>query len=131
MNHIRDDAGAIRAMVQTWIDASKAGEHELVLSLIADDALFLMPGREPIGKVEFANMIRNQSAGLQIDGISDIQEIEVLGDWAFMRSRLRLLIVTQDGSRMRQEGQTLSILRKDASGDWRLFRDANLLALQP
>ena len=133
VDQTHDDAAAaaLRALVETWITATKAGDHERVLALVADDALFLMPGREPFGKAVFANMIRDQKSGLQIDGTSEVQEIQLLGDWAFMRSRLRLLLVTRDGSRTRQEGETLSILRKDASGRWLLVRDANMLAMQP
>jgi uncharacterized protein (TIGR02246 family) len=34
--------------------ANQAGDVETVLSLMADDEVFMVPGREPLGKAEFA-----------------------------------------------------------------------------
>jgi uncharacterized protein (TIGR02246 family) len=47
-----DDERAIRELVDTWMAASKAGDS--VLSLMADDVIFMVTGREPFGKEEFA-----------------------------------------------------------------------------
>jgi uncharacterized protein (TIGR02246 family) len=76
-----DDERAIRDLVATWMFASKTGDTETVLSLIADDAVFMVVGQEPFGKEAF----RSASQGnkdVRIEGTSDIREIEVLGDWA-------------------------------------------------
>ena len=48
-----DDERAIRQLVDTWHAASKAGDTAKVLSLMADDVLFLVAGRQ-FGKAEFA-----------------------------------------------------------------------------
>jgi len=39
-----DDERAIRELVATWMAASKAGDTATVLSLIADDAVFMVVG---------------------------------------------------------------------------------------
>jgi hypothetical protein len=44
-----DDQRAIRELVDTWLAASKAGDLATVLSLIKDDAIFMVPGRKPFG----------------------------------------------------------------------------------
>ncbi len=40
-------ARAIRDLVATWMAASKAGDLETVLSLMTDDAIFVVPGQKP------------------------------------------------------------------------------------
>ena len=42
-----DDERAIRDLVAAWMKASQAGDTAKVLSLMADDAIFQVPGREP------------------------------------------------------------------------------------
>jgi uncharacterized protein (TIGR02246 family) len=45
-----DDERAIRELVATWMEASANGDVDTVLSLMADDVIFMVPGREPFGK---------------------------------------------------------------------------------
>ncbi len=57
------DEQAIRDLISTWLAASAAGDTERVLSLMADDAVFLMPGQEPMrGKVEAKAAARKVAA---------------------------------------------------------------------
>ncbi|HEX7532173.1 MAG TPA: SgcJ/EcaC family oxidoreductase, partial [Methyloceanibacter sp.] len=67
-----------------WMAASKRGDTETVLSLMADDVLFMVPGREPFGKEEFAAAARGMT-DIRIEGTSEIQEIEVTGDRAYLQ----------------------------------------------
>ena len=39
------DEQAIRTRIETWITATKAGDATTVLSLMADDVVFLVPGK--------------------------------------------------------------------------------------
>ena len=64
---------------------------------------------------------------LAVDGTSDIVELQVLGDWAYLRNRLSVTITAPGGSPKTRSGYTLTILRKERDGKWRLTRDANLL----
>lgn len=126
MNETTDDECAIRELVSTWMSASKAGDQSTVLRLIADDAIFMVPDREPFGKDAFAAASQGQT-GVKFEGANDILEIEVLGNWAFLRSHITLTIGTSEGQSNRRSGYTLTILRKLQSGNWVLFRDANLM----
>ena len=122
-----DDERAIRELVQTWMDASRAGDTAKVLSLMADDVVFTVPGQAPFGKAEFAAASRAQQ-GMKIDGSAEIVELQVLGDWAFLRNRLDMSITPPGATKaMRRAGYTLTLLRKDAGGRWLLARDANLV----
>ena len=128
------DEQQIRELVAAWMAATKSGDVDTVLGLMADDVVFLVPGREPMRKGEFAAAARAQASGTapKFDGTSDIQEIQVAGDWAFMWTRLRVVATPPDGAPpIERAGHTLTVLRKQA-GRWLLARDANLLApVQP
>ena len=122
-----DDERAIRELVETWMEASKAGDTAAVLELMTDDVLFTVPGREPFGKDEFRTASESMR-GLKMDGRAEIQEMEVLGDRAWIRNRIDLTLTPPEGEPLHRSGYTLTILRKDADGRWRLFRDANLVS---
>ena len=129
MTHINDEQ-KIRELVQTWMAATKAGDTQTVLSLMADDIIFLVPGQPPMTKARFAAASEHQSNGKgpEFDGTSEIQEIKVLGDWAYMWTKLRVVARPPDGSQpIVRAGHTLSILKKEGER-WLLARDANLLA---
>jgi uncharacterized protein (TIGR02246 family) len=126
---MQDDKQAIRQLVADWLQASKKGDTAKVLSLMADDVVFLVAGRPPMrGKAEFA---ASQAAlqNVDMDANSEIQEIEVLGDWAYIWTKLSVVMTPRDGGGpVKHEGYTLSILRKQQQGAWVMFRDANLLS---
>ena len=48
------DERAIRDLVDTRMTASREGDIATVLSLMSDDVIFMVPGREPFGKQTFA-----------------------------------------------------------------------------
>ena len=64
---------------------------------------------------------------VRIEGTSDIRELKVVGDWAWMRNHLHVTITPPNGIPTRHSGYTLTILRKNPSGAWAIARDANLL----
>lgn len=121
------DEIAIRELVNKWLAASKAGDVTTVLTLMDDDVLFLVPGREPFGKDFFAASARSMK-DVRIEGSSEIQELKILGDWAWMRNRLIMTVTPPGGKPTLRSGYTLTILRKKANGSWVVARDANLLA---
>lgn len=121
-----DDERAIRTLIDTWMKASMAGDMATMLSLMADDVVFMVPGQKPFGKAEFAAMSEGMK-NVAFEGRSDIQEIRVLGDWAYLRNYLELTVTPPGAKPVRRAGYTLSILRKEADGRWCLAHDANLL----
>jgi uncharacterized protein (TIGR02246 family) len=123
---MNDDERAIRNLVANWMEASKAGDLATVLGLMSDDVVFMVPGKEPFGKEAFAARSKGME-GVEIDGTSDIQEIEMLGNWAWLRNRLRVKITSPGGKSIIHSGYVLTILRKNGDGNWVIARDANLL----
>ena len=120
---MNSDEQAIRKLVDAWLDASKRGDLAAVLSLMDDDVVFMVPGQEPFGKEGWSERMKD----LRVEGASDIQEIKVSGEWAWMRQRLRVTIMPLNAKPRVLSGYTMAILRKKPNGKWVLARDANLL----
>ena len=119
----------IRELVATWMTATQAGDIDTVLSLMTDDVVFLVPGQPPMRKADFAAIARAQSGagGPKFEGRSDIREIEVAGDWAFMWSELTVHVVPPAPAKpVTRAGHTLTVFRRER-GRWLLARDANML----
>ena len=128
MSEQRDEQD-IRDLVSAWMDATKAGEIEKVLSLMSDDVVFLMPGQPPMRKAGFAAAARAHAGkdAPKFNGTSEIQEITVVGDWAFMWTKLTVVVTpSAGGPSLMRAGHTLSVLKKH-EGKWVLARDANML----
>jgi uncharacterized protein (TIGR02246 family) len=121
-----EDERAIRELITTWMTATRTGDVPTVLSLMDDDAIFMVPGQEPFGKEAFAAASTGMK-DVQFDGHNTIKELQILGDWAYLRSFIDLTVKRQGTPDMHRAGYTLTILRKQPDGRWLLARDANLM----
>ena len=117
---------AIREVIDTWMRATRAGDTATVLSLMTDDVVFMVPGREPFGKEAFAAVAESMTT-VTVDGHATIVELEVLGEWAYLRNHIDITITPAGGTPAHRAGFTLTILRK-VDGRWLLARDANLVS---
>ena len=126
------DEQAIRSAVQAWMKASADGDLPRVLELIDDDVVFLGPGRPPMrGKAGFAEASKAMEGKVRIEGVSDIQEVQVSGDRAYVWTQLTIAMHPADGGApIRRSGPGLSVWRKQADGQWAIFRDANMITDQ-
>ena len=124
---VDDEEQAIRAVVQEWMRASKAGDTATVLDLMTDDVIFMTPGSAPFGKEQFHERSTSLE-DVEIDGHAETVEVEVFGDRAWLRNRLMMTMTAAGGEAVRRSGYALTILKKGADGRWRLYRDANLVS---
>ncbi|NTU84750.1 MAG: SgcJ/EcaC family oxidoreductase [Chloroflexales bacterium] len=124
------DEQAIRALVARWLEASATGDLPALLSLMAEDVVFLTPGQPPIrGRDAFA--ADAQQGQYRIEASGEVREVQVNGDWAYCWSQLVVTVTPlETGSPVRRSGPTLTILRKEPDGRWVVFRDANMLTLE-
>jgi uncharacterized protein (TIGR02246 family) len=106
--------------------ASRAGDTATVLSLMADDAVFMVPGQAPFGREAFAKASEGMK-GVTMEGTSEIHELRVMGDWAYARAEIAMTVTPPGGAPIKRGGWTLTIFRKEPDGCWVLARDANLL----
>lgn len=127
-----NDESLIRDLIAQWQRASAAGDLPRLLSLMAEDVVFLVPGQPPMRRDDFAKSFQTLVQQIRIDASSEIQEIRVAGDWAYSWNHLSVTMTPlQGGSPKRLTGYTLTILRKKPDGNWVIARDANLLTAEP
>ena len=124
---MNEDERSIRTLVETWMTATQRGDLQTVLDLMADDVIFMVPGQQPFGKEAFAAASRSMK-NVRFEGRTDIEELNVLGNWAYLRNHIDVTITPEHGAPMHREGYTLTILRKQEDGRWVLARDANLVS---
>lgn len=123
------DARAIRAAHAAWIAAVNGGELARLLASMTDDAVFLNPGRPPVGRDDFHVGFTAAHAAFRIRCTSDIDELTVVGDLAYTRCRDSLALTPRDGgAEIALAGHRLTIYRKRNDGRWLLARDAHTLA---
>jgi uncharacterized protein (TIGR02246 family) len=103
-----DDERAIREAVAAWMAASKRGETERVLSMMADDVVFLRAGHEPMrGREGFA--ASRGSAGMKVEGEAEVLEVEVRGDRAYSWTKLWVRVTPPGGAAMDMRGYTMTV----------------------
>lgn len=118
---------AIRSWLDQWLRASASGDYQSMLSMLADDVVFLVPGAPPFGKQEFASAWEGPMKGAKIHSEAKLEECIESADLAGTRTRLTVTITTATGATSRASGYTLSLFRRQPDGRWLLARDANLL----
>ena len=124
------DEQSIRDLVATWMQATIAGDIDRIRPLMSEDVVFLTPGQPPMrGREAFAAGFEKALTRMRIEPSSEIQEVQVLGDWAYCWNHLTVKMTPlQGGSPTQRAGDVLTICRKNPDGNWVLFRDANMLA---
>ena len=112
-----------------WRRLTAEGNLHGLLSLLADDVVFLTPGHAPISKEDFAKGFREVSAKARIEAIQDVKEIRASGDIAAAWSHLIVVLTPKDGGKKSEAaGYVLTVFHRSPSGEWLLARDANLVA---
>ena len=126
---MRSDEQAIRELHSTWIDAVNAGDLARLLTLMADNVVFLNPGEEGLGRDGFSTKFSASHQQLRIGCVSELMEVVIVGEGAYTRSRDSLTVSPRLGEEeSRLAGDRMTIYRKQPDGRWLLARDANVLS---
>jgi uncharacterized protein (TIGR02246 family) len=124
---MKHDEQAIRHWFAEWMKATQEGDLQLARSLIADDAVFLVPGTDPMDKESFAAAATASDPNTEFALDCSIQEIQILGDHAWLRTKISLTMTDKRSqSRSLMAGHSLSILKRQGDG-WVVIRDANTM----
>jgi uncharacterized protein (TIGR02246 family) len=119
----------IRALITKWIKASRAGDLDTILNLMTEDVIFLTPGNPPMQRQDFIAASKSMAGKITFDAHSEVQEITVTGDQAICWTRLEIVVMPlAGGTPVKRAGNTLSVLRRGSDNQWRIWRDANMLA---
>ena len=123
------DERAIRDVHSTWIDAVNAGDLVRLLPLLANDVVFLNPGWAPISRDEFPTAFLAGHQQGQIRCSSKLEEVVVVGEVAYTRSRDALSVTPRAGGEATQlAGYRITVYREQPEGRWLLARDAHTLS---
>lgn len=128
---VDQDEKAIRKWFDDWMTATKEGDLELARSLIADDAIFLVPGAGQMEKQSFAEAATASDPNTDFQLDCEIQEIRIFGDHAWLLSTISLAMTDKKtNSRSLMKGDGISILERRSDG-WVVVRDANTMIAVP
>ena len=123
------DERAIRKVHSTWIDAVNARDLVCLLSLMADDVVFLSPGQAPVGRDRFSPGFSAAHQQARINCISELEDVVVVGEVAYTLSRDSLPVIPRaGGDAVQLAGHRLTVYRKQPDGRWLLARDAHTLS---
>jgi uncharacterized protein (TIGR02246 family) len=126
---MESDLRAIRELHSTWIDALNAGDLGCLLSLMADDVVFLNPGQAPVGRDGFSSGFSAAQQQARIHCVSELEDVVVVGEIAYTLSRDSLSMTPRAGGAATQlSGHRSTIYRKQPDGRWLLARDAHTLS---
>jgi uncharacterized protein (TIGR02246 family) len=127
---VTTDEADIRNLVARWHAATAKADVDTILGLMAEDAVFLVPGQPPMkGRGSFERGLRDLLTQHRIESTGEVQEVEVSGSLAYCWTNLTVRIIPLSGGNATvRAGSALSILRKQSNGTWVLARDANLLS---
>jgi len=118
------DVEAIRALLAQTVTAYNAADVEAAMALYADDVLSMPPTDAAMGKADVRGMMEAFLGENDLQFTAQADEILVAGD-------VGVLLVSYDenwtpkgeGEPGAQHGKWLIVLRKQADGSWKAWRD--------
>ena len=123
------DEREIREVHSTWIDAVNAGDLVRLLTLMADDVVFINLAQAPFGRDGFSAAFLAAHQRVRIHCISELEEVVVVGEVAYTRSRDALSVTQRAGGEATQlAGHRITVYRKQPDGRWLLARDVHTLS---
>ena len=122
----KSDLDLIKELDRIDIEASKAQDSAVLLSLWDDDGIALPPGEEPIvGKAALRAWLQGSAEPdyRVTEYVHDFQERKLLGDWAFeWGTYTSAAEPLSEGEPIRATGKLLRILRRQTDGTWKVAR---------
>lgn len=126
-NSMTDDEQNIRSWYEDWLRSTTEGDLDLARKLIADDAIFLVPGAGQMDKESFAAAATASDPNIDFELDCSIQEIKVIGDHAWLLDTISLKMTDKTTKVVSlMKGDSLSILQKKGAA-WTVVRDANTM----
>jgi uncharacterized protein (TIGR02246 family) len=122
------DEQAIRTVIANWLDASTRGDYAALEPMMHPDVQFLTVGNEPMTRDSYREVFENVISTMKLEGTSDVREVQVEGDLAYAWAFISIGFKTAASDvHVERNGNVLSIFKRNAEGQWQLWRDANLM----
>ncbi len=124
------DVAAIEELADEYFAAVNTGDAERYLACFADDAIW-MPPNEPLvaGKQAWTDANPDAFADFTLDLTAMHEEVQVVGDWAFVRNGVTGTFTPSEGDPVQVDGKGIWILQRQADGSWKIshtIRNGNL-----
>jgi len=121
--YVDPDIAAINELYNQATLACGTGDVELYLSIFTEDTVVMAPG--------FTAFIGKDALRLAMEGLFGmfdlglpytVDEVGVLGDWAFVRSSFQYSMTPKEGGETTTNpGEQLDILKRQADGSWKIY----------
>ncbi len=119
----------IRTVHSSWMDAVNRGDLARLLRLVADDIVFLGPSQAPFGRDGFSSKFLTAHQEMRIRCTSELEEVFVLGEVAYTRSRDALSMTPRSGGNAAEyAGHRITLYRRQSDGRWLLSRDIHTVS---
>lgn len=118
------DTAAIRALSTEFDRALTAGEEDRFMQLLADHVMWLVPNHPAlVGKEAVHARIRQRLTESKLDLVTTPEEVQVAGNWAFVRGTYTMRITTtRSGASEQENGKVINILERQSDGGWKVTR---------
>ena len=125
---MESDEREIRTVHALWMEAVNAGDLARLLAMMAEEVVLLSPGQLPAGRDVFASHFQAAHEQMRICCTSELEEVVVVGEVAYTRSRDALTVTPRAGGKAALlSGYRLTVYRQQPDGRWLLSRDAHTL----
>ncbi len=112
----------IEQMIEDEFVAGNAGDVETLLELRTADAVEIFPGAPPLIGRDAIREAWNQETSV-VEQFTDrsIEEINVAGDWAFIRFSFTHTVTSVTGGKpSATNSQGLWVIRRQSDGSWKI-----------
>lgn len=115
---------AVRKVTHDWAAACNTKQLDDLVSTYATDALVLRPNHSA---VRGSAAIREFFFAVLDAGLGEVEleplRVEVIGDVAYEAGRCKMLVPYVVGKRREERGKYLTVLARQANGEWRIVSD--------
>ena len=120
-----EDYVAIEAIEVRWQDAYEARDFDALANLYTEDG-WVMARRQPAmrGRAQIRSFFQSIAEGTKLAVTFDVEELEVIGDYAWNTARFALTYQSLSGGEpVHDFGRALILYKKGLDGLWRIHRD--------
>ena len=119
------DLEAIDEVRVAHVAALNAGDAQAWVAQFTDDAVQMPPNApENVGRSKIASWSRAFLDQFRVHFALAVDEVRVLGEWAFERGSYSISLTSKAGGQPMQDiGKYLTIYQRKPGGAWRMARD--------